>query len=281
VPTAAIANSPDAQALALIDVFRRAHTLVLAQVQTAVRRGNLGTEAQRRRQLGIIEAILANLLDPAIRTLVTPATARPYGAGAMAVDATLGLTDRAFEFAGADIAAVRAAIDAMQLRLMDARLSVGRRVDDLFRQVQLEHAAVGVATADTRRDVTRRMVADLQAHGVTAFVDRRGTRWNLERYATMTVRTNTREMVTAGTVNRMAATGTDLIKITRHARSCAICIPYEGRTYSLSGNDRRYPRAQVLPPFHPQCAHVAAPSGVSLDDFEAALIAAQPPAFPG
>lgn len=275
----------DAQGRALIFLYRRAHSVIRAQVQAAIERGNLGTERQRRAQLARVEAVLRKL-ERDQRSILPDAMRRPYGAAAIATDVVLGLSPDEFAFDGVNEQAVEIGIAALHDRLATARVNVGRYVDDLFRQVQLEHAAVGVAVADTRRDVTRRMIADLRAHGVTAFVDRANRRWSLERYATMTVRTNTREMVTLATVNRLEANDTDLIAVSAHRGSCAICLPWQGRTYSLSGTDDRYPKVETvngrlwLPPFHPQCQHVAHPARATFEDFERELGLADVPPLP-
>lgn len=279
------AIQPDAPGRALILLYRRAHTIVRSQIEAAIRRGNLGTERQRRTQLMAIEAVMANL-ERDQRGILVEAVRRPYGAAAIATDVTMGLSPRAFRFEGVHEQAVRVGIEALAGRLENARVNVGRYTNDLFREFQLLHATEGIAVGDTRRDVTTRMITDLRNHGVTAFVDKAHRRWSLERYATMTVRTNTREMVTLATVNRLTDNRTDLIAVSQHRGACPICLPWQGRTYSLSGEDARYPKVEThdgrlwLPPFHPQCEHVAHPAQATFEDFERELAAADVPPLP-
>lgn len=279
--------APDAAAQALIHLYRRAHEQVRLQVQAAVRSGALGTEAQRRRQMQAIRVILARL-ERDTNPLMPEALGRPYGAAAIAVDVSMGLGERRFAFAGVHEQAVAIGVAAMHARLKDAMVNVGREADDLFRRVQLEHAALGIAGGDKRTDVSDRMVADLRAHGVTAFVDRRGARWSLERYAAMTVRTNTREMVSLATANRLVENGLDLVQISWHDTTCDICRDYERMVISLTGDDDRYPKLGTvvdgllirLSPFHPNCEHISTPAATSFDDFEREMLGADPPPVP-
>lgn len=273
-----MARAPDAIAEQLVAIYRRAHARVQAQVAAAVQSGALGTEAQRRRQLQAIRVILARLTRES-NLLLPTAVADPYSKAAVAVDTVHGLSDR-FGFAGVHEQAVEVGIAALHSRLTVAIGTVGRTVDDVFRQVQLEQAAIAIAAGDRREDATSGMVADLRAHGVTAFHDVLGRRWSLERYATMAIRTNTREMVTVGTTNRLIEQGMDLVTISTHRGSCPICIPYQGRTYSLTGEHTGYPRATILTPFHPNCRHVTTPAAATFDEFEKALMAAEPVAPP-
>lgn len=269
-----MARAPDALAEQLVAIYERAHRDVLAQVIAAVRTGALGTEAQRRRQLQAIRVVL-DRLEGRENILLPQAVSEPYGKAAIAVD-RLGLGGRAFTFAGVHEQAVEVGIAALHFRLTAAVGGAGRYVDDIFRRLQVQAAATGIAAADRREDATARLIADLRANGITAFVDAAGRRWSLDRYATMAIRTNTREMVTVGTRNRLLENGQDLVTISQHRGSCPICKPFEGRTYSLSGDTPGYPRAVILTPFHPNCRHVTTPAAANFDAFLRELEAADP-----
>jgi hypothetical protein len=121
------------------------------------------------------------------------------------------------------------------------------------------------------------MVADLRSRGITAFVDRAGRRWTLENYSAMVVRTTTREAVTAGTRNRMADHGQQLITVSDHGTTCPICSEFEGNTYSATGTavvvgGVVYEPAPDSAPYHPNCWHVETPAGVEFEDFERELM---------
>ncbi len=77
-----------------------------------------------------------------------------------------------------------------------------------------------------------------------------------------------RERLLAGEKNRkymfgLSAAGYDLVKFSEHYPTCAVCALYQGRVFSISGKDKRFPR---LPDsywgygkIHEGCKHVATP----------------------
>lgn len=152
---------------------------------------------------------------------------------------------------------------------------LGRRADDPWRRVALEVQAGGIIGLDTRRQTSamlkRRLLEEGVTDAVTGFVDRRGRRWSLDSYAAMAVRTTTREATTAGTANRLRDHGLDLVTVSTHKHPADECTPFEGNTYSLTGDHPTYPALKVRPPFHPNCAHVLTPAEANLDEFEREL----------
>jgi hypothetical protein len=79
--------------------------------------------------------------------------------------------------------------------------------------------------------------------------------WDASKYAELVARTKIMEAETQGVLNTTIAVGGDLVQIDAHNADCAICAPYEGKIYSISGNDPDFPPVEDLPPFHPHCAH--------------------------
>lgn len=57
----------------------------------------------------------------------------------------------------------------------------------------------------------------------------------------------------------------DLVFMSYHIAACPLCIPYEGRVYSLSGQNPNYPWLYSTPwseeyqNFHPNCRHIISP----------------------
>lgn len=50
------------------------------------------------------------------------------------------------------------------------------------------------------------------------------------------------------------AEGKDLVKVSSHSGSCSLCRQFEGKIFSLSGNDKKYPKLPNINP-HPNCSH--------------------------
>lgn len=257
----------DASAERLAVVYAQAERELRKIVRDAAARGADGTAAYYERQRRKVAARLAQL-RAANRAMSRPAVERAYLASAEAAAAVL---ERPFEFAGPNERAIVALGDALEGRLEAGVTTVGRHVDDVLRRVALGEVEAGLARAATRRGVSARIRSKLADEGVTAFVDRAGRRWRMGPYASMVARTTTREASTRGTIDGITGAGGDLTTVSRHATSCPICAQFEGRTYSISGRDGRYPRLERAAPFHPNCRHVMTPAAVSFEDFEREL----------
>lgn len=145
--------------------------------------------------------------------------------------------------------------------LRSATQFVGRRVNDIFRQVALEAATGKLAAGATVRDMKNEMIRRLLDRGQTCFIDRIGRRWRLDTYAAMVARTTTRETATVAVLNECAEFGLDLVRITTHHPTCERCAPLQGKVFSISGADKRYPKLlpEYTPPIHPNCRHVLVP----------------------
>lgn len=141
-------------------------------------------------------------------------------------------------------------------------LLLGRRENDLFRQVGLEQTALTQAMGrGVFRGVTDFAEA-LRREGLTAFIDRAGRRWNLHTYGSMVLRTTSRQAEVLSVLTRNPEQ--DLYQISRHGTTCKLCAPLEGRVYSKSGADPDFPPLSVAlgEPFwniHPNCLHQITP----------------------
>nr|WP_159444459.1 phage minor capsid protein [Carboxydocella sporoproducens] len=144
---------------------------------------------------------------------------------------------------------------------------IGRRIDDQFRRVALEEAGRKMASGTTIKDMKQRVIQRLLDQGQTAFVDKLGRKWRLDSYAEMVARTTTREAASAATINTCREAGLDLVKITTHYPTCEKCAPLQGKVFSISGEDKRYPKLmdEYRPPIHPNCRHSLHPYVRELD----------------
>jgi len=258
----------------LVRIYATAARRLRALVQQAIAAERLGTAAYYRRQHEQVRAVLRDL-GRKTRPLAIVAILQSYleGLRIARIVEPAGLPPATFgaRFNSVHRVAVEAAVDALVGRLDAARETVGRSTDDVFRRLTLETVATTIATGEGPRGQARALRAELEKQGLTAFVDKRGARWSLENYSSMATRTGTREASTVATTREMGANGRDLVQISTHVGPCDLCKPFEGKTYSLSGDDERYPRATVLPPYHPNCRHVAFPATATFEDIEREL----------
>ena len=151
--------------------------------------------------------------------------------------------------------------EAISSRLEDVSGVIGRRVDDIFRTVQLEAATGSALGYQTVKDAARTLRSDLVEKGITSFRDAAGRNWDLATYAEMAAITVTTEARNRGTWNEFAAHGEDLVIVSTHPMSCPKCAPWQGVVLSISGSTPGYATLQDAEGdglFHPRCRHATA-----------------------
>jgi len=258
----------------LVHVYAEAARRLRALIREAVEREALGTAGYYARQHRSLEREIRRL-GRRTSSLAPLAILEGYLQGlriARLVEAP-GLRTGSIEgaFAGVHGRAVRVLVAALEGRLEDARVQVGRSADDVFRRVILKETAVTVAAGLGPRAQAITARRALEQEGLASFVDKRGAKWSLDNYSSMAIQTTTRSAATEATVREMGENGRDLIAMSRHANACDMCKPWEGRTYSISGRDPRYPPLTVSAPVHPRCSHVMYPATATLEDIEREL----------
>lgn len=134
---------------------------------------------------------------------------------------------------GEIIEASRTAYESVQTLYTIARLEA-----DPFRETALKEVLRQQAAGGSWVRGSAQMVKEMQAKGVTAFVDKAGRQWSLQAYGNMAVRTTARQAQVAAL---LTADDHDLWQIVRIGSTCPVCAALEGRVYSKSGTDPDYP----------------------------------------
>jgi hypothetical protein len=130
--------------------------------------------------------------------------------------------------------------------------------DDVIRQGMVKGSSMRLT--DEAKDVGTQLYNKIEDEGLV-LKDSIGRNWKPETYVRMYSRTRSREIQTEAIENRMNDYDLDLVQISAHldVDGMDICNEYEGNVYNLSGNDSKYPRIDIKPPFHPNCCHVMTP----------------------
>jgi len=159
----------------------------------------------------------------------------------------------------------------MQHQLNDALITVGRQVtryvdraqDEALRQAGLRQTGIKNASGGTVGDMQRALVEDLREHGFMTVQYGSGTQARqvpVDVYAATVARSTTREAGNTARLNQLTANGYDLVKMTEHYPTCDVCAMHQGRVYSISGNDKRFPPLSLAfgkyNNVHPNCRHV-------------------------
>lgn len=148
--------------------------------------------------------------------------------------------------------------------LTEANYFVGRKIKDEIREAGLKAAMLKLSSGKTTEEMQRILKQNFLVNGLSGFRDSAGRTWNLDAYAAMTIRSTTREATNAGTLNQLTGLNKDLVQVSEHGSACAICQTYEGRVFSISGDDERFPPLDAMFAgdylnIHPNCAHVLTP----------------------
>ena len=98
------------------------------------------------------------------------------------------------------------------------------------------------------------------------FVQAGSRKYTAHYYAEMVARTKFHQAHSQATLVQSYNYGTDLVEISSHNTTTAICIPFEGNIYSIRGGHPVFPPLIDSPPFHPNCLHLMYPT------FESGLI---------
>lgn len=163
----------------------------------------------------------------------------------------------------------------MQHHIDEGISNAGRRViryadsamDNALRQNGLRASAVKIASGQTVRDMQKDLVQRLSEDGFLTVQYGSGEgayQVGLDSYASMVARSTTREAGNLAREKQLTDNGYDLMIITEHHPCCGQCARVQGRVFSISGNDKRFPPLSAAFPsgyrnVHPNCSCVAVP----------------------
>ncbi|WP_025698125.1 phage minor capsid protein, partial [Paenibacillus forsythiae] len=107
----------------------------------------------------------------------------------------------------------------------------------------------------SRRKATKQSVAEASARGITGMVAKNGARIPTEKYMASVIQFHQRKAHVTGVEQMAIQNDRDLLYVNFVGITCPLCAKYQGRVYSISGNDQRFPRLERRPPYHGHCVH--------------------------
>lgn len=143
-------------------------------------------------------------------------------------------------------------------------LDVKKRLESITKQANQRSLVEGL----TRREATKKAVAEATETGITGIITKNGTHVPVEKYLSGTIHYHQRKAHVDGAINRAIDNGQDLVYVNSVGVTCAYCAQYQGRVYSISGNDKRFPVLDQRPPYHSHCVHNAYPWNEEYQDEE-------------
>ena len=95
--------------------------------------------------------------------------------------------------------------------------------------------------AESRQTAVRQCIKEMSEKGIPAFVDAAGRQWSPEAYVNMDVRTTCSNAAHEAQFSRMNDYDIDLLEVDSHAGARPKCALDQGRIFSKSGKNRKYP----------------------------------------
>ncbi|MED0946188.1 phage minor capsid protein [Bacillus mycoides] len=93
----------------------------------------------------------------------------------------------------------------------------------------------------TQQQAIRQAVAGWANKGIPAFVDKLGRKWSTEAYVSTVCRSTSNNVANEMQDERMKEYNVDLVETSSHMGSRPKCAPYQGRIFSMSGKNKKYP----------------------------------------
>ena len=149
---------------------------------------------------------------------------------------------------------------AVDNALEATRFPIVRQQQDRIRQMITRASDTVYRDADifTRRRLSQELMRRFSDEGMTGIVYRNGRRVQLDSYAEMVARSQTKNAFNQANFNRLQEYGQDLVVISVHYPCSDLCEPYQGGVFSISGQSAQYPSLEgaILDGlFHSNCKH--------------------------
>lgn len=140
------------------------------------------------------------------------------------------------------------------------RFPIVRQQQDRIRQIITESSTQAYRDADvfTRRRLSQDLMRGFSDEGITGIIYRDGRRVQLDSYAEMVARSQTKNAFNQANFNRLQEVGIDLVVISVHYPCSDLCEPHQGGVFSISGQSAQYASLDSAifdGLFHSNCKH--------------------------
>nr|WP_246231580.1 phage minor capsid protein [Sporosarcina jiandibaonis] len=139
---------------------------------------------------------------------------------------------------------------------------VKKRIEGIVKQANTGSLVEGL----TRKEATKRAIAEATERGITGIITKNGANVPVEAYMSGSIHYHQRKAHVDGAINRAIDNGQDLVYVNSVGITCSYCAQYQGRVYSISGKDKRFPVLDQRPPYHSHCVHNAYPWNIDYQD---------------
>lgn len=111
---------------------------------------------------------------------------------------------------------------------------VGRRCQDIIREIAIQSAADKLTQGQTIRQMQKNLEQKFAKQNIIAVPYANGSCHSIDKYAAMVARTTTAETQNKAKIVQGTAWGYDLVRMTSHYPTCEVCAMYQDRVYALT-----------------------------------------------
>jgi Phage minor capsid protein 2 len=151
--------------------------------------------------------------------------------------------------------AVQETLDEVFYRILECNDNMSadakQRIEDITRRANQRSLIEGIS----RRQATKDATAELLKTHITGIVAKNGAVIPADKYMANVIQYHQRKAHVEGSINRMIDNGEELVYVNSVGITCGICAVYQGRVYSITGQDTRFPKLDKRPPYHSHCVH--------------------------
>lgn len=245
----------------LIQLYTEANLQLLALIQTLEEGPSKRKKEQLQKQVQNILNQLTETAAEGARQIIEDS----YGDGSAAAIRELkrqGLLASQLETTMKTVLhtrAVQAIVDETFYRILEASDHMAQdakdRIENIVRTANQRSLVEGVS----RRQATKDAIAEVNQAGIRGMVTKNGAVIPADKYMANVIQYHQRQAHVEGVLNRMTENDSDLVYVNTVGITCQLCAQYQGRVYSLTGKDSRFPKLTVRPPYHGHCVHSTSP----------------------
>lgn len=146
--------------------------------------------------------------------------------------------------------------EKLVLRLARMTQQVNIAEDQIAKQIESGFIKTGNIQGSVKRLQAELMRKAIDGKYITV-IDKNGNpiSYQIKSYTELVARTKLQETSTDAVLNTANAAGSDLVQVSSHNTKSEICIPFEAKIFSISGNNKDFPKLYEASPYHPNCQH--------------------------
>lgn len=243
----------------LIKMYEDASYNILGQIRDS------GDSLNQRSKLDLLNNVgnIISVLQGDSVSLVLAIIEKAYVAGskeAMANMVTKGTKELEASFKSAiHREAVQKIVDDSFYTILQASDYMAQDVKNRLESIISKANSSSLIEGTSRKAATQKAVEEATQSGITGIITKNGSQVPVDKYLNSSISYYQRKAHVDGSINRMIENKQDLLYVNSVGITCPMCAQYQGRVYSISGKDTRFPPLDLRPPYHGHCVHSAYP----------------------